>query len=137
VLVLKDIFNKTPPILRSLPPDLLGQLRALAAMMHLWGTNDVRPWTPQNFETRTNLDPDTASRMFVFHAWHLRSLRQYRESGVKTVKLFAVGDSMTCQNCEKMNDKIYSLRAVPKLPMEKCSSDLGCRCTTVVEDFDF
>jgi hypothetical protein len=79
------------------------------------------------------MDNDTAARMIEFHAHYQRDIARYRAWGVKTVEILATDDS--CAACKKLAKKKYKIDQVPELPYEKCTSEIGCRCTTVAADF--
>ena len=135
VEALKAIFNSTPAILQRIEENRLKQLRLAACLMQLWGTNTARDWLPDGFDTGIALNGDTACRMFVFYASHLRNMKGYKEAGVLTVEVLGAGDGDTCSECRKINGKIYQLKNVPDLPYAKCTCEIGCRCTTVVGEF--
>lgn len=132
---LKIIFERTPEILKDIEEDRLDKLRLSAAMMQLWGTNIAGRWLPDDFETGSRLDSDAACRMFVFYAAHLRNMAGYKEARVKTVEVSSVDDGNTCAECQKIGGKKYKVESVPELPYAKCTCDIGCRCTTIVGDF--
>jgi hypothetical protein len=135
------IFNTTPAILKGIEENQLRQLRPAAGMMLLWGTNNARHWLPEGFETGIHLDGDTACRMLVFHAYHLRHIKEYKELGCRTAKveILGAGDDATCSECRKINGKKYRIENVPELPYAKCTSEFGCRCTVlpVVGEFRY
>jgi SAP domain len=132
---LKTIFERTPGILKDIEENQLNKLRLAAAMMQLWGTNTARRWLPDDFKTDIHLDSDAACRMFVFHAAYLRNMVSYKEAGFKTIEVSSVGDGNTCTECQKINGKKYKVESVPELPYAKCTCDIGCRCTIIVDDF--
>src|SRR5262245_41868035 len=53
---LEAIFTRTPGILKGIEERRLYQLRLVAAMMQLWGSNAARRWLPDGFETGIHLD---------------------------------------------------------------------------------
>lgn len=132
---LKTIFERTPGILKDIEENRLSKLRLAAAMMQLWGTNTARRWLPDEFETGIHLDSDAACRMFIFHAAHLRNMASYKEARFKTIEVSSVGDGNTCAECQNINGKKYKVENVPELPYAECTCDIGCRCTTIVDDF--
>jgi hypothetical protein len=132
---LRAIFNATPAILESIEEDRLGQLRSPAGMMLLWGTGTAERWLPDGFETGIHLDANTASRMLVFHAHHLRNMKEYREAGIRNVKVLGCDDGVRCPECRKISGKQYPMENAPELPYAKCTCDGGCRCTAVVADY--
>lgn len=128
---LKMIFKSTPTILKQIEENRLRQLRLASGMMHLWGAKTIRPWLPDGFDTGIRLDGDTACRMFVFYASHLRNIKTYKEAGVRTVEIIGAGDQSTCPECQKINGKKYRIDDVPEIPYAKCTCETGCRCTIV------
>lgn len=133
VAMLKVIFQAKPRILATLNEEQMGHVRLAAGMMYLWGTNQAKAWLPDDLETDLRMDNDAAARMIVFYAYHQRSIAQYRATGVKTVRILATGDS--CAACKKLARRKYKISEVPELPYEKCTHEMGCRCTMVAGDF--
>ena len=133
VEMLKVMFNSRPKILGSLTDEQMAHLRVAAGMMYLWGTSQAENWLPDNFETELVMDNDAAARMISFHASHQFDIAQYHASGIKKVEVLATDNS--CAACKKMAKRKYKLDEVPELPYEKCTSEMGCRCTIVVADF--
>jgi hypothetical protein len=133
VAMLKVMFSSKPKILSSLNEEQMEYLRIAAGMMHLWGASQAKDWLPDNFETALPMDNDAAARMISFHVSHQFNIAQYRAAGIKTVEILATENS--CKACKKLAKKKYKLSEVPELPYEKCTSEMGCRCTTVVAGF--
>ena len=135
VKVLNIIFNSKPHILAPLNNEYLDRLRIAAGMMYLWGTNRIKGWLPPDFKTTLSMDNDAIARMIVFHATHQVQMDQYRKTGVKKIKIITANDTYVCEACRKLASKEYKLNKVPELPYEKCTSEMGCRCTAVVAEF--
>lgn len=133
---LKLIFTMTPAILKGIDESQLIHLRRGAAMMHLWGAGTAKQWLPLGFETGTRLYGDAACRMLVFHASHIRNMKAFRETGVRTVEVSGAGDDGCCPACQKINGRVYRLDNVPDLPYAKCTSEDGCRCTLLAKDYE-
>ena len=133
VAMLKVIFQASPKILSSLNDEQMKHLRIAAGMMYLWGTDRAEDWLPDDFETDLIMDNDTAARMILFYISHQRNIAQYRAAGVRKVEILATENS--CMACKELAKKKYRIDEVPELPYEKCTSEMGCRCTTVVADF--
>lgn len=131
--ILNAIFQAKPKIVSSLTADQIEHFRIAAGMMYLWGASQAVAWLPGDLKTDLCIDNDTASRMILLYANHQRRVVQYREAGVKTVEVLSTDDS--CQNCKDLAKKKYKVCDVPDLPYEKCTNEMGCRCTTVVGDF--
>lgn len=130
VAALKAIFGPPPRILARLDQDKLEPLRLAAGMMYLWGTSEAKSWFPTDFETGLAMDNEAAARMFLFHGYYQADLEWYRRGGIKSVQIIGHKDQHQCEACGKLASRKYKLSEVPELPYEKCTSDLGCRCTT-------
>lgn len=130
------IANSVPGILSRIDPTYLDQLRLGACMMVLWGTNAARQWLPMTFSTGTRLDVDSACRMFVFYASHLRSMKSLKSTGFRTVEILGSGDLMNCSACRRIKGKKYRIEDAPELPYPKCTCEIGCRCSVVPGDLD-
>lgn len=135
VATLRVISKGTPQILRNIEPSILGTLRLAAGAMFLWGGNTATPWLPDGFATGTHLDADTAARMLLFHASHVRQIEEYGELGVLTVEITPVSDDRTCAPCQAIQGRSFQLAAAPELPYPGCTSEIGCRCEALAKDF--
>jgi hypothetical protein len=137
VFHLKIILETTPRIVgRHVGSDRLPPLRLAAAMMYLWGARTCFPWLPKPYETGSDMDPDTAARMLLFHASHHESLANYRKlasEGLtpKWYEVLRVSDPTCCECCRALPKRFYSLKGIPELPHPNCTAPLGCRCTLV------
>lgn len=134
--ILRDIYDRTPSILAAEPERELKQLRVAAAMMELTGQNRANRWLPDDLQLSTRMDKDAAARMLLFHAYHLRRMQQYQEVGIRKVEISGVDDGLQCAACRKIDGKVFTPEKLPELPYPKCTCELGCRCTTVVAEFD-
>jgi hypothetical protein len=122
---LKIIFESKPKILKNISGECLEQLHLAAGTM-LLGTDYA---LPTNLKTGLILDNVTAARMIMFYARNQVNLARYRESGTKYVKILIAGDGMTCDACQKLENKKFKIDEVIELPYEKCTCEImGCRC---------
>jgi hypothetical protein len=103
-------------------------------MMYLWGTGQAKTWLPSNLETGLDMANDTAARMILFYTYHKRNTAGLRAAEARTVKILATDDS--CSSCKELAEKKHPINKVPELPYEKCTHQLGCRCSAVIGDFD-
>jgi len=126
---LKAIFVYKPKILSQLDNNLLEMLRFAAGMDYLWGTNNSAKWLRPDFEIGLAIDKATAVRMFLSNAYFHKSITQYRTSGV--VKQVQILSENCCEACTKLSGKKFILNAVPELPYEHCTREIGCRCTVI------
>lgn len=126
--VLRLMFDGKPKILRGIGKDELQELRVAGGMMSLLGETDASKWLAPDFDIGIDMPSDVAVRMVVFFGNSQYDLTQYRESGVVTaVGILSSDDS--CPGCIAIAKTLYKLREVPELPYEKCTHELGCRCT--------
>ena len=60
---------------------------------------------------------------------------QIKRAGIKKVKIYTVGDRLTCPKCAEQDGAIYDIDTFLKLmpiPHPECSNErFGCRCTVV------
>jgi len=126
--LLNSIFGGKPKILAKLGNGKLEDLRIAAAMMALWGKNDVKEWLSPDFETELSLDANVTARMFFFYAIHQHSLKQWRESSFVVGVYIFNNISDSCDACKKLLNTKYKLDEVPELPYEHCTNEMGCRC---------
>jgi len=132
---IRDIFDKTPRILKGIDKDCLEKLRPLAAMMYIWGDKSVRSWETENMETGIHLDADVVARMLIFHAHNLNEIEEARSlAGFKTVEVLDARDENVCPACREISGKKYKIEKVPEVPYPECTSDMGCRCTIIFID---
>lgn len=133
VETLTNIFKSKPKILSDVDDDKLEALRIGASMMHLYGAVAADKWFPTNLETKSRFDNNTAARMLLFHTEFLREKNDINnsiKSGIATIKQIAIiASNDSCEECKAMANKKYTLNNIPELPYEKCSCDLGCRCS--------
>lgn len=134
VKALKVIFEKTPIILKSIRDDVLEKVRVGAAMLQLWGTNTIKPDLLGDSETGIHLDSDTAARMLIFYASHLRTIEQCRTAGISTIEILGTDDGSTCPACRRISGKKYNIDEIPEIPNAECTCEIGCRCTAVTGD---
>lgn len=123
---LELIFSCCPKILVDLSANELTPFKVAAAMMHLWGTNRCVKWLPKGIKGSQRLNNETTARMILFAVQHKHELRQYQRSGISHVEILAAFES--CPACRKLAKKRYALGAVPELPYEHCTHEMGCRC---------
>jgi hypothetical protein len=129
---LKIIFGKIPNILAGINEQSLYPIRVAAGMMLLWGTATARHWLDENIETGIHLNPDASARMLIFYASHLNCLKRYTEcAGIMRIKISGVDDPRSCSECRNIAGKEYRINEVPELPYPKCTSEMGCRCSTI------
>ena len=128
ILALKRIFRSNPKILKDINKECLEYLRLKAAMEYL-GAGLSSSVLPPNLETGLVMNIATAARMIRFHARNQVRLAQFRELGCKSVEISTANDGVTCEACQKIENRKYRIDKVPELPYEKCTSDKGCRCT--------
>jgi hypothetical protein len=124
---LETIFEgKLPKILVNLGNEKLQAFRIASAMMALWGENKAKKWLPDDFETGSPFDFETAVRMLNFQAVHKSTLERYRNEGIEYVEVLPASDS--CEFCRKLAGKHYKLAEAPELPNPNCTNKMGCRC---------
>ena len=126
--VLQEIFAAHLSRHAQFEENIIFNLRVGAAMMHLWGVNDPRPWLNCN---NNQFDSVIESRMLLFYALEKFRRKQMKSAGIHQVKILSSGNDDDCPICRSDEGKSYSIDAAPVLPHEGCSCGCGCRCITV------
>ncbi|MBR2536431.1 MAG: hypothetical protein IKE66_10210 [Hyphomicrobium sp.] len=120
--------HKLPTILGSIRQEDAQWLR-VAAGLHILGFDKAsRRYLSEKVHTPFRHANDVTVRMTVFAANHQRRLQQFRETDVKKARVRGITEN-SCASCRAINGRVYDLRSLPMLPYEKCSCDMGCRCT--------
>jgi hypothetical protein len=135
VKVLRTIAASVPESLTAIAVEPLRRLRVAAEMMELWGTNSAAQWIPQNFSTGIRLDPESAARMLLVHGYHRRNMDQYVLGNVRSVEVLSARDDRVCSYCVQISGRSYRIKDVPELPYNRCTGEVGCRCTTIPAGF--
>jgi hypothetical protein len=124
---LKIISESTPKILSKLDDNSLASFRIAASMMYIWGASKADRWLPEDLQPNFSLDNSTIARMFVFFARNKFEIKRYRSvKSVKKMQIIAAPDS--CEYCLKFSKRQFEFDAVPEIPHEHCTHEMGCRC---------
>lgn len=133
VAVLAYIFNARPKILAKVSEEHLNRLRLAGAMIHLWGTSRVVASVPLDFETGLIMDNESAARMCFFYAAQKVGQESWSEIGVTHATISGAQDGQGCPECARIRGKRYRVDRLPEIPYEKCTCELGCRCSALPE----
>lgn len=60
---------------------------------------------------------DRLARTELAHVYNQSTLDRYVQAGVDKVKILETDDEHTCEECRKLNKKIFPIATVPKLPI--------------------
>jgi hypothetical protein len=60
-----------------------------------------------------------------------RNLESWRRSGVVVGVAVLGSDDGPCEECKKLHDRVWPIKAVPELPNPACTTPGGCRCVAV------
>jgi hypothetical protein len=124
---LKFIFSQFPKYLKNIEIDKRKPLLIAGAMSYLWGTGNGTKWLPEGFITNSPIGNDVAVNAITLRLYSYRSMEQYKSSGVLDgVSILACKDS--CEECKKLEGKVFKLDNAPELPYENCKCLKGCRC---------
>lgn len=121
---LRRTFSVRPKILGVVSDEVLETLRVATGMRFLGLSGK---WTPDDFETGVKLDAASAVEMIVAKVQSDRSLEGGRLGKITQVKILGSGKG-TCSACADLENKRWTLKNVPELPFEDCTSKGGCRC---------
>ena len=131
--VIRLTLERTPVLLRDCPPEYLAPLRIAAAMMELWGTNNIRHFVRIEGEIDYRLDEEGIAHSLHSHACFLARIQSIGEAGIGRVKLLGSGDPTDCDACCAAHDQVYDIADVPELPLAdcRCESGYGCRLVAI------
>jgi hypothetical protein len=119
--VLQIIFAAQLSRHTSFEENIIFNLRVCAAMMHLWGVNDPRPWLDYNY---SQFDSAVESRMLLFYALEIIRRKQMKSAGIRRVKILSSGNNDDCPTCRSDEGKSYSIDAAPVLPLRAVLVDV-------------
>lgn len=128
---LTAIYTSIPAILHGVRDDALPSLRFAAAMKYLWG-GFFRRWLDRSLVTGTRFSADTAVRMILFFAWHIRRTEGYTPLPPTGAIVRGVRDDRACPECAAIDGEKFSLAALPELPYPRCTAKHGCRCISAL-----
>lgn len=136
VRTMEFILSSTPALLSDCPPKVLQPLRIAAAMMELWGVNRIKRFVTIEGELDYRFGADAIAHMMHSHGCFLRSLEDIRSLGISHVRLLGSHGSDTCAACRAANDKLFTVDAVPELPLAdcRCMDRYGCSVVMVADD---
>jgi len=69
---------------------------------------------------RFNVSYNNARRLArteMAHTYNQAALDRYRQAGINEVQILEVIDDHTCEECRKLDKKIYPINTVPLLPV--------------------
>ena len=120
------MFTLRPRILKGLDTGQWEGLHLNYAIWQLLGQAADEKCMP-GFTGLGEMDAATVLRMLGFYANHQRELERWKPLGVKTARI-ACCHSGSCDACEALDGKTYTLAKLLELPYEYCTCALGCRC---------
>lgn len=69
---------------------------------------------------RFNVSYNNARRLArteMAHVYNQSTLDKYKEAGITRVQILETDDAHTCEECRKLNKKIFPINEVPELPI--------------------
>lgn len=109
-------------------------IRVLSAISHLCGKNlsnkaneTLKPFIQKFNEGHSGITAETASRMLLFYAIGKENLSSFKKMGYDLIQVSSCSDS--CEFCKANSGIKHPISSAPELPHEKCSHELGCRCS--------
>lgn len=60
---------------------------------------------------------DRLIRTEMAHVYNQSTLDKYRQAGITEVQVIETDDARTCEECRKLNKKIFPINEVPLLPL--------------------
>jgi hypothetical protein len=113
-------LTATPTALLPYPEAEIREARIQAAMA-LLGIKRVPRFTPEMKAVNT---------LIVYAQLH-RDTESWLRSGVVAGIIVQCSNDGPCEECKKMEGKVWPIGAVPELPNPACTSPGGCRCALV------
>jgi hypothetical protein len=113
-------LRATPTALRPYPAAEIGEARIQAAMA-LLGVKRVPRFKPEMKPVHT---------LVAYVALH-RSLEAWRRSGVVAGVTVQCSNDCPCEECKKLEGRVWPIGAVPEFPNPVCTNPGGCRCALV------
>lgn len=131
--VIENTLKHTPTLLSDCPPEMCEPLRIAAALMELWGSNNIREFVTIEGAFDYRFGPDAVAHMLLGHGNFLYRLNDFRRVGIKFVELLNARDPDECEVCRNAEGITYTLDAVPELPLRNCTCEdrYGCRVTVI------
>jgi hypothetical protein len=138
VRTMQLILDRTPALLADCPQEILAPLRVAAAMMELWGTNNIRQFVSIEGELNYRFDAETIAHSLHSHASFLNRMEGFRESGFTHVSFLGTKDDDNCEACRASDGLRFTIDEVPELPLAncRCETGYGCRIIPIVEPGD-
>ena len=118
-------LTDTPPALLPYSAAEIREARIHAAMA-LLGMARVPRFTSEMKPVHT---------LIAYGALH-RNLESWRRSGVVGGVTVLCSDDGPCEECQKLQDRVWPIEAVPELPNPACTTPGGCRCAMAGELLD-
>jgi len=110
----------------------LDNIRVAAAMMHLWGTNNPKPYLEKSLNY-DEVDWEVETRMLLSRALGIVHLQEIKSAGIQRVRVLGSGSVGDCQVCRSDSEVVYPVAQAPVLPHVGCCCPNGCRCILVAE----
>jgi hypothetical protein len=135
--LLGRLFNSAPPrIIADVLPEYLRPLKTAAALALLGLDKTARRYLPRSTDVGSRFSSDTAVRMWTFGTHHHRRIEQMRGAAIANVRTLGIADGSHCDECRKINGRVFAIDDAPALPYDRCTCESGCRCTAlaVIED---
>ncbi|HYW42565.1 MAG TPA: SAP domain-containing protein [Bryobacteraceae bacterium] len=113
-------LTDTPPALLPYSAAEIREARIPAAMA-LLGMRHLPRFTREMKPVHT---------LIAYAALH-RNLESWRRSGVVVGVTVQCSNDGPCEECKKLQDRVWPIETVPELPNPACTTPGGCRCVSV------
>ncbi len=137
VRTLELILTKTPTLLFDCPEKVLEPLRVVAAMMELWGENDLQHFMTVEGVLDYRFSISAIAHLLHSHGSFLAKLEEFRRAEISHVRFLGADGPYDCDACRNANGMKFPIDSVPELPLVACTceDEYGCR-VIVAADLD-
>jgi hypothetical protein len=120
----RTLHTHYPPSLPGLDPSSLSRLRAALCMPSLWRGELSERWVPQEISQAVG----DLKRAMSHMAAAAQIAEEVERDGERKHRLCVRPDDViSCHLCRALDGSVFEKDAIPRLPLDGCTSTVGCR----------